>query len=43
MQSLGRLEPSFKMMGEVMPGFDNVALLKYPESKKQTCATAHPR
>ena len=34
MQSLGGLEPSFKMMGEVMPGFDNVALLKYPEFEK---------
>ena len=31
MQSLGGLEPSFKNMGEVMPGFDAVALLKYPE------------
>ena len=34
MQSLGGLEPSFKMMGEAMPGFDNVALLKYPEFEK---------
>ena len=34
MQSLGGLEPSFKMMGEVMPGFDHVALLKYPEFEK---------
>ena len=31
MQSLGGLKPAFKEMGEVMPGFDNVALLKYPE------------
>ena len=34
MQSLGGLEPSFKNMGEVMPGFDAVALLKYPELEK---------
>ena len=34
MQSLGGLEPSFKNMGEVMPGFDAVALLKYPEFEK---------
>ena len=34
MQSLGGLEPSFKNMGEVMPGFDAVALLKYPELDK---------
>ncbi|PRY94517.1 acetyl-CoA C-acetyltransferase [Hasllibacter halocynthiae] len=31
MQKLGALKPSFKEMGEVMPGFDQVALLKYPE------------
>jgi acetyl-CoA C-acetyltransferase len=30
MQKLGALEPSFKAMGEAMPGFDKVALLKYP-------------
>ena len=30
MQSLGSLKPSFKEMGEVMPGFDAVAKLKYP-------------
>jgi acetyl-CoA C-acetyltransferase len=30
MQSLGALKPSFKEMGEVMPGFDQVALMKYP-------------
>ena len=30
MQSLGALKPSFKEMGEVMPGFDAVAKLKYP-------------
>ena len=34
MQSLGGLEPSFKNMGEVMPGSDAVALLKYPEFEK---------
>ena len=31
MQKLGALSPSFKLMGESMPGFDAVALLKYPE------------
>ena len=31
MQSLGGLKASFKDMGEKMPGFDAVALLKYPE------------
>ena len=30
MQSLGALKPSFKEMGEVMPGFDKVAMMKYP-------------
>ncbi|MEL7346507.1 MAG: acetyl-CoA C-acetyltransferase [Pseudomonadota bacterium] len=34
MQSLGSLNPSFKMMGETMPGFDAVALLKYPHLEK---------
>ncbi len=34
MQSLGSLKASFKDMGEVMPGFDNVALLKYPELER---------
>ena len=34
MQSLASLEPSFKMHGEVMPGFDAVALQKYPEVEK---------
>ena len=34
MQSLGALKPSFKDMGEVMPGFDKVALLKYPHLEK---------
>ena len=31
MQKLGALKPSFKEMGESMPGFDAVALLKYPD------------
>jgi acetyl-CoA C-acetyltransferase len=30
MQSLGALKASFKDMGEVIPGFDKVALMKYP-------------
>ena len=30
MQSLGALKPSFKEMGEAMPGFDRVAIMKYP-------------
>ena len=30
MQSLGALKPAFKDMGETMPGFDKVALMKYP-------------
>ncbi|MGH1330961.1 MAG: acetyl-CoA C-acetyltransferase [Paracoccaceae bacterium] len=30
MQTLGALKASFKDMGEVMPGFDKVALMKYP-------------
>jgi len=30
MQSLGALKASFKDMGESMPGFDNVAKLKFP-------------
>lgn len=34
MQTLGSLKPSFKEMGEVMPGFDAVALLKYPHLEK---------
>ncbi len=34
MQSLGSLKPSFKDMGETMPGFDAVALLKYPELER---------
>ena len=30
MQSLGGLKPAFKDMGESMPGFDKIALMKYP-------------
>jgi acetyl-CoA C-acetyltransferase len=29
-ETLAALKPSFKEMGEVMPGFDKVAMLKYP-------------
>lgn len=34
MQSLGGLKPAFKDMGEVMPGFDKVALMKYPHLER---------
>ncbi len=34
MQSLGALRPAFKDMGEVMPGFDKVALMKYPHLER---------
>jgi acetyl-CoA C-acetyltransferase len=34
MQTLGRLDPSFKAMGEVMPGFDKIALMKYPHLER---------
>ena len=34
MQSLGALDPSFKAMGEQMPGFDKVALMKYPHLER---------
>ena len=34
MAALGRLDPSFKAMGEVMPGFDKVALMKYPHLER---------
>ena len=34
MQSLGALKASFKDMGEVMPGFDGVAIQKYPHLAK---------
>jgi len=34
MQALGALEPAFKTMGEVIPGFDKVALMKYPHLER---------
>ncbi|SEA38502.1 acetyl-CoA C-acetyltransferase [Rubrimonas cliftonensis] len=34
MQSLGALKPAFREMGEVMPGFDAVALMRYPEIER---------
>ncbi len=34
MQALGALKPAFKEMGEVMPGFDKVALIKYPHLER---------
>ncbi len=34
MQSLGGLKASFKDMGESMPGFDKVALMKYPHLER---------
>ncbi len=34
MQSLGGLKPSFKDIGETMPGFDKIALMKYPHLER---------
>ncbi len=34
MQSLGSLNPAFEAIGEGMPGFDAIALQKYPEVEK---------
>jgi acetyl-CoA C-acetyltransferase len=34
MQALGALKPSFKDIGETMPGFDKVAILKYPHLER---------
>jgi acetyl-CoA C-acetyltransferase len=34
MQTLGALSASFQQMGEVMPGFDKVALMKYPHLER---------
>ncbi len=34
MQSLGGLNASFAMMGEQMPGFDKIALMKYPHLER---------
>jgi len=34
MQSLGALKPAFKDMGATMPGFDQIALMKYPHLER---------
>ena len=34
MQTLGALQPSFLGLGEMMPGYDKVALQKYPELER---------
>jgi acetyl-CoA C-acetyltransferase len=34
MQSLGALKPAFREMGEVMPGFDRLAIMKYPHLER---------
>ena len=34
MQTLGALKPAFKEQGELMPGFDKVAIMKYPHLVK---------
>lgn len=34
MQSLGSLTPAFQQMGETMPGFDAIALMKYPHLER---------
>ncbi|MBK5932689.1 acetyl-CoA C-acetyltransferase [Rhodovulum imhoffii] len=34
MQSLGALKASFREMGEIMPGFDQVAQMKYPHLER---------
>jgi acetyl-CoA C-acetyltransferase len=34
MQSLGSLKPSFQEWGEGMPGFDKIALMKYPHLER---------
>ncbi|MBT8152889.1 acetyl-CoA C-acetyltransferase [Epibacterium ulvae] len=34
MDALAKLNPAFQMMGEQMPGFDKVAMLKYPHLEK---------
>ncbi|KNG94161.1 acetyl-CoA C-acetyltransferase [Pseudaestuariivita atlantica] len=34
MQGLGSLKASFKDMGEVMPGFDKIAMMKYPHLER---------
>ncbi|MFZ1661612.1 MAG: acetyl-CoA C-acetyltransferase [Paracoccaceae bacterium] len=32
--ALAKLEPSFRAMGEVMPGFDKIAMMKYPHLER---------
>ena len=32
--TLAKLDPSFKAMGEVMPGFDKIAMMKYPHLER---------
>ncbi|RVV98432.1 acetyl-CoA C-acetyltransferase [Mesobaculum littorinae] len=34
MQTLGSLKPAFQDMGETMPGFDKIALMKYPHLER---------
>ncbi|WP_179379533.1 acetyl-CoA C-acetyltransferase [Jannaschia marina] len=34
MQSLGSLNPAFEAMGTTMPGFDKIALMKYPHLER---------
>ncbi|MCY3996911.1 MAG: acetyl-CoA C-acetyltransferase [Rhodobacter sp.] len=34
MQALGSLEPSFSELGETTPGFDRIALMKYPHLER---------
>jgi acetyl-CoA C-acetyltransferase len=34
MQALGALNPSFQQIGEMMPGFDKIALMKYPHLER---------
>jgi len=34
LQTLATLKPAFQTMGEVMPGFDKVALMKYPHLER---------
>ncbi len=36
MAALGKLDASFRGMGEVMPGFDKIALMKYPQLERIT-------
>ncbi|MGR3290238.1 MAG: acetyl-CoA C-acetyltransferase [Paracoccaceae bacterium] len=34
MQALGALNPAFRAMGEIMPGFDKIAMMRYPHLEK---------